>query len=305
MNDERFDMKVDRFSMTVSNVEKIVFPGDGITKGDIINYYYSIAPVMLPLVKNRLISMQRYPFDIEHDGFYQKNAGEYFPSWVALKSLQNSDGEVVKYVIIDKRSTLVYLANQGCITFHIWLSKVTALEYPDRMIFDLDPSGDTFDFSKVRQTALKIKALLEELSLIPFVMTTGSRGLHVVVPIKPIINFDGVRSLSRSIAQHLVNIDPKNLTLELRKNKRGKKIFIDYLRNGYGATGVAPYSLRARPHAPVATPLDWQEINDVHLRSDRYTLFTVFDRLNKHGDPWKDIAKSARSLKRAIKHFQY
>ncbi len=304
MNKENAVIKVDGYSIQVSSIEKILFPGEGITKGDLINYYYSIAPIMLPYVNKRPISMHRYPNGIDHEGFYQKNASDYFPAWVTRKSLKTEQGEVVNYVVIDKRATLVYLANQGCITPHSWLSKIDKLDYPDRMIFDLDPSGEKFDFSHIRATALSIKTVLEELSLIPFVMTTGSRGLHVVVPLKRTEDFDDVRSFARSIAEYLVKNDPKNLTIEINKKKRGKKIFVDYLRNAYSATGVAPYAIRARAHAPVATPLDWDEIHDSTLRSDRYTLDTVFDRLNKHGDPWHGITRSARSLKAAMKKFQ-
>lgn len=298
-------LKVGSYVVDLTNTDKLLFPKNKITKGDLIDYYCAIASVMLPYVKKRPISMHRYPNDIAHEGFYQKNASDYFPTWITRKPLKTEQGETVNYVVIDKAATLVYLANQGCITPHIWLSKIDKLNYPDRLIFDLDPSGKTFDFSKVRKTALVLKELLAALSLVPFVMTTGSRGLHVVVPLKRLDNFDTVRSFARSVAQYLVKHDAKNLTIEIHKKKRGRKIFIDYLRNAYSATGVAPYAVRARDHAPVAAPIDWDEVHEARLRSDRYTIVTIFDRLKKHGDPWKDIAKSAKSLKTAIKKFQH
>lgn len=294
-------VKVGAYSIQLTNLEKLLFPADGITKRDLINYYYSIAPFMLPYVKNRPISMHRYPEGIKHEGFYQKNASDYFPAWITRKAVKTAEGEMVNYVVIDKKATLVYLANQGCITPHIWLSKIPRLHFPDRLIFDLDPSGEKFDFSLIRKTALLLKKLLEELGLVPFVMTTGSRGLHVVVPLKGTESYEVVRPFARSIAQHLVTNDPHTLTIEMNKKKRGKKIFIDYLRNAYSATGVAPYAVRARDHAPVATPLEWDELNNARLRSDTYTIQNIFERLNNVGDPWEDIQRSARSLKRALK----
>jgi bifunctional non-homologous end joining protein LigD len=286
-----------------THVDKIIFPKDAISKADILAYYAKIASIMLPYSKNRLISMLRYPNGIEHEGFYQKNAGEYFPSWITLKSLKAEVGHVVNYVVLDSKATLLYLANQLCLTPHIWLSKVDKLDYPDRMIFDLDPSGKKFDFNLIRKTAFVFKELLEHIGLVPYVMTTGSRGMHVVVPLRRTANFDEVRTFAYDIAQYIQKADPKNLTLDLHKVNRGKKIFLDYLRNSYSATAVAPYAIRAKDGAPVATPIDWNEVKDPKLVSTRYTIFTVFDRLKKKGDPWKDIAKNARSLASAKKIF--
>lgn len=287
----------------LTHLDKILFPKDNIIKNDVVAYYSKIATYMMPYIKNRPISMLRYPNGIDHEGFYQKNAGEYFPDWITLEPIKAETGKIVNYVIIDKKATLVYLANQLCLTPHIWLSKVDKLDYPDRMIFDLDPSGKTFDFNLIRATAFAFKKLLEHIGLIPYIMTTGSRGMHIVVPLKKTENFDTVRAFSYDLASYVQKHDPKNLTLEIRKNKRGKKIFLDYLRNSYTATSVAPYAIRAKNGAPVATPIDWKEVEDPNLVSTRYTIFTVFDRLKKKGDPWKDISKNARSLGKAMKIF--
>lgn len=286
-----------------THVDKIIFPKNEITKADVLAYYIKIASTMMPYVKNRPISMLRYPNGIQHEGFYQKNAGDYFPSWITLKSLKAEAGHVVNYVVIDSKATLVYLANQLCLTPHIWLSKIDELDYPDRMIFDLDPSGKKFDFNLIRKTAFAFKELLEHIGLVPYIMTTGSRGMHVVVPLKRTANFDEVRAFAYDIAQYVQKNDPKNLTLEIHKASRGKKIFLDYLRNSYSATSVAPYAIRAKDGAPVATPIDWKEVEDPKLISTRYTLFTVFNRLKKKGDPWKGIAKDARSISGAKKIF--
>lgn len=288
----------------LTNLDKILFPKDGIIKSEIVEYYYKISSVMIPYIKNRPISMLRYPNGINHEGFYQKNAGDYFPSWITLKPIKSEEKKLVKYVVVDNKATLVYLANQLCLTPHIWLSKIDALNYPDRMIFDLDPSGIKFDFNLIRKTAFAFKELLEKIGLVPFIMTTGSRGMHVVVPLDRKQPFEIVRAFAYDIALYLQNADPKNLTLEIRKAKRGKKIFLDYLRNSYTATAVAPYAIRAKQGAPVATPIDWEEVKDPKLVSTRYTYKTVFKRLEKKGDPWKALAKSARSLTKAQKIFK-
>ena len=297
-------LMVDGYSINCTNIDKILFPEKKITKGDLISYYYSIAPLLLTYGGDRLITMHRYPEGINHEGFYQKNASDYFPAWINTVPLKAEGGKIVHYVVLDKKATLVYLANQACITPHCWLSRVDDLYYPDRMIFDLDPSGKNFDFSKIVLAATIIKNLLEKINLVPFLMTTGSRGLHVVVPLKRTEEFDSVRAFARSFAGYVVKNDPKNFTLELNKKKRGTKIFIDYLRNSYSATAVAPYAVREHPGAPVATPLDWEEIDDKKLRSNRYTYKTVFDRLNKKGNPWQSFYASARTLKGAMKKFK-
>lgn len=288
----------------LTNLDKILFPKDKITKKEVVAYYYKISSTMIPYMKNRPVSMLRYPNGINEEGFFQKNAGEYFPSWITFEPIKSVEGKIVHYVVVDKKATLIYLANQLCLTPHIWLSKIDKLNYPDRMIFDLDPSGTTFDFNRIRKTAFLFKELLEKLGLVPFVMTTGSRGLHVVVPLDRKHPYEKVRVFAHDIAFFLQQLDPDHLTLEMRKSKRGKKIFLDYLRNSYTATSVAPYAIRAHPMAPVATPIDWHEVGDAKLDSQRYSIFTIFKRLEKEGDPWGSMKKSARSITQAQKKFE-
>ncbi len=276
--------------LEISNVDKILFPKTGITKGDLLNYYASIAPIIIPYMEDRLISMQRYPNGIEHEGFFQKNAGSYFPSWIKTKKVKRQDEGSVEYVVCNNAQTLVYLANQLCITPHLWLSRVDKLQYPDRMIFDLDPSGT--DFSLVLSAAKELKRILEDRGLVPFVMTTGSRGLHIVVPLKRTKKFDYVRAYARDIAHTMAQEYPADFTIELRKNKRKKRVFIDYLRNGFGATAVSPYAVRAIEGAPVATPLEWKEVKK-GLSPQAWTIKTIFKRLARRKDPWHGIDKQA------------
>lgn len=290
-------IKVGRYSIETSREDVILFPESGLTKGDLINYYKRIAPIMLPYVKNRPISMQRFPNGIDDESFYQKDAPDYFPPWISRAPIAKHEGGHVNYVVINNEATLVYLANQACIVVHIWLSKIDKIDKPDRMIFDLDPSGS--DFSEIRKAALMFHDFLSELGLEPFAMTTGSRGIHVVVPLLRQHPFDWVRSCAQDIGTVFVNRHPRMFTMEIRKEKRETCIFIDTLRNAFGQTGVAPYSVRAKPNASIATPLYWHEVGNPKLKPDLYTIKNIFKRLDALGDPWHSISKHACSLNKA------
>lgn len=288
---------VGKYKIQLTNQDKVFFPEDKITKGDVVQYYNEIAPIMLKYTKNRALTMLRYPHGITQEGFYQKDAPDYFPEWIKRFQTKSEENKTVNYVVANNAATLVYLANFGCLIPHLWLSKIDKPNYPDKMIFDLDPSDDK-SFKKIIETAKKFKKIIEEQGLVPFVMSTGSRGLHIVVPIKRTKTFDEVKKFAQYLAQILIEQDPEYLTMEVRKDKRGKRIFIDTLRNGYGATAVAPYAIRAKPTAPVAFPLDWKELDDPKLTPTKYNIFTIFKRLDKVGDLWKDIEKHAKAIKK-------
>jgi bifunctional non-homologous end joining protein LigD len=197
-------------------------------------------------------------------------------------------------VVAEDGATLVYLANQACVTLHVGLSRIDRIDHPDRMVLDLDPSDD--DFAKVRRAAQEARALLEEVGLAPFLQTTGSRGLHVWVPLDRSADFDQIREFAAAVAALLVARRPGELTTAQRKAKRGDRVFVDVARNAYAQTAVAPYSVRARPQAPVATPLDWPELNDRTLGPQRYTIRNIFRRLAHRRDPWAEIDRHARPL---------
>lgn len=285
--------------ISVSNEDKLLFPADIISKGDLIAYYHAIAPYMVRLIKNRLISLQRFPHGIDQEGFFQKNKSEYFPSWIRSISVEKKNGEMINYMICNHAATLVYLANQACIVLHTWLSKIDRLEYPDRMVFDLDPSGNA-SFLDVKWVARQLKNSLEQYGLCPFVMLTGSRGVHVVVPIKRRYTFDVVRSCAQYVAHDLVKEYPSKCTLELHKDRRGDAIFIDTLRNSFGATTVAPYSVRALPGAPVATPVVWNDLF-LHIHSSQqYSIKTILNHISNSSDPWFNMHAYSRSLEKLI-----
>jgi bifunctional non-homologous end joining protein LigD len=286
-------VEVDGREIGLSHTDKVLFPETGLTKGDLIDYYRRIAPVMLPHLAGRPLSLQRYPDGITAQGFMQKNAGDYFPEWIERAALAKQDGEV-QHVVARDAATLVYLANQAAITLHVGLARVDRIEQPDRLVIDLDPSDD--DFGKVKRAARQARALLEDLGLVPFLQTTGSRGLHVWVPLERKDDFDEVRAFAGEIAARLVAASPDELTTEQRKAARGDRVFVDVGRNAYGQTAAAPYTVRARPSAPVATPLDWDELADGALGPQRYTIANLFRRLGRKSDPWGDIGQAARPL---------
>jgi bifunctional non-homologous end joining protein LigD len=286
--------------VTLTHRDRILFPDDGITKGDILAYYAGIAPYMLPYVREHPLMLQRFPNGIGKPGFIQQEASDYFPEWVERVSVKKEKGRI-EHALINNPASLVYLANQGVLTFHMWQSRADKPNFPDRMVFDLDPSGD--DFQTACATAKSFRKLLDTIGLPAFVMTTGSRGLHVVVPLDRSEPFESVRDFAREIGGWMAAQLPDHLTVEHRIAKRGDRLFLDPLRNAYAHTAVAPYSVRAKAGAPVATPVTWEELIGCKLGSRHYTIRNVFDRLKKKGDPWKDMARQAVSISKARKQF--
>jgi bifunctional non-homologous end joining protein LigD len=277
----------------VSSPRKLLFPAVGITKRDLVDYYARVAQYMLPHIRDRPLSMQRFPEGIDRQGFFQKNVPTYFPHWIPRVTVPKQGGTVTHAMARDA-DTLVYLAGQACITPHTWLSRAPALEYPDRMVFDLDPPDG--QFPRVREAARLIGEVLEELGLPAYAMTTGSRGVHVSVPLQPRARFEAVRDFTRDLAQLLAARHPSRLTVEQRKAKRAGRILIDVMRNAYAQTAVPPYAVRPRARAPVATPLRWEELSDSRLRPDKFTTRNLFRRLAASGDPWSQISRHRRDL---------
>jgi bifunctional non-homologous end joining protein LigD len=291
-----------RIAVKLSNPDKVLFPGDGITKADVAAYYETIASRMLPTLRDRPVAMLRYPDGITAEGIMQKNAPAYFPPWIRRGRVPKKGG-YVDHVICDKPATLVYLASQACIEVHAFLARLTSLDDPDQLIFDLDPA-DEHQFGQVRDVALRLRDLLFDLpGLTSFVKTTGGRGLHVHVPINAKEDFDQVRGFARGVAEMLVARSPGQLTLEARKQDRDGRIYVDIMRNAYGQTAVAPYSVRGRPGAPVATPVSWEEVRDANLRPDQFTIATVPEVVARSGraDPWAGMARRRQGLARARK----
>jgi bifunctional non-homologous end joining protein LigD len=251
---------------------------------------------MLTYVRGRIVTMRRFPNGITGKSFYQKEVPDYFPEWIQRVEVKKEDGKLVQ-LVIENAATLVYLANQACITPHVWLSRAVRRDRPDRLIFDLDPSGG--DFAPVRDGARMLREMLQQAGLEPYLMTTGSRGLHVVVALDESATFDETRSFAQQVASGLVAREPKHFTVEQRKSKRKDRIFLDTLRNAYAQHGVAPYAVRAKPGAPVATPIDWKELGNIGPQT--YTVKNIFQRLSRKTDPWKGIGRHVSSIAAAAR----
>ncbi len=270
----------------ISSAQKVLFPEDGITKLDLAEYWAGIAETALPHFRGRPLTMQRFPDGIGQGGFFQKNIPDHFPDWIERVELPK-EGGTVTHVVANDAATLVYLADQGCITPHLALAPAKTPTRPDRMVFDLDPSDG--DFGKVQEVARAVKAALEDRGLRSFVKTTGSRGLHIVLALDGSAEVDALRPFARGLAAEVAEAHPRLATDEQRKDKRGDRVLVDTFRTAYGQTAVAPYGVRARPGAPVATPIRWDEAFSSELTADRYTVGNIFRRLAQIEDPWAGI----------------
>jgi len=291
-------LRVGRRAVAVSSLDKVLFPDIGLTKGDLIAYYHEAAHLILPHLADRPLVMHRFPDGIEGQGFFQKEVSDYFPDWIERVTVRKEGGTVTHAVCSDQAS-LVYLVNQNMITPHVWLSRTDKLHHPDRLVFDLDPSG--LDFEPVREGARAFRDLLRELGLDSYLMTTGGRGLHVVTPLDRKAEFKTVRGFARAVADLLAARDPRRFTTESRKEQRKGRVFLDYLRNGYAQTVVAPFGVRARPGGPVAMPIPWEQLDEHDLRGDRYRVRNVVGDLARAQDPWKGIGRKGHSLVAARK----
>jgi bifunctional non-homologous end joining protein LigD len=284
----------------LSHPDKVLFPDDGITKAELADYYQTVAPLMLPLVSGRPVTMQRFPNGIGRGGFLQKQIGDYFPDWIERvtapnrRTRQGTTREEVTYMVCRAADDLVYLANQACVTPHVWLSRAAHLDQPDQMVFDLDPASA--DPRVLRRAAAALHGLLDELGLPAFLKSSGSKGLHVVVPLVPDEETDEVRLFSMAVTEVLAARHPDELSTESRIASRHGRLYLDVARNGYAQTIAAPYAVRARPGAPVSVPLDWSELDEFDPK--RHTLRTIADRLARP-DPWAGIDQAAARLDQA------
>jgi bifunctional non-homologous end joining protein LigD len=288
-------MRVGRREVRLTHPDKELWPG--ISKQRYAQYMRDVAPAMVPHTRDRPLSMQRFRDGVGSPGFFQKDIGRGAPDWVKRVAVEKQGGKVC-HPLANDAPTLVWLAQVNCLTPHVFPRRADRLDRPDRLIVDLDPSVD--DFAAVRTAARQAGELLRELGLEPFAMTTGSRGLHVVAPLKRTRDVDDVLAFARALAAELAARHPRALTTEFHKVKRDDRIYVDVGRNGRAQTAVPPYAARALPSAPVATPLHWEELADRKLRPDGWTLRTVLERLETlGGDPWAGIGKAARALPRS------
>ena len=260
-----------RYGIEITHPDKVIFPEINATKLDMINYYEKVSKQMLPYLKNRPLTLHRFPDGIHTDGFYQKKAAEYFPDFVQRVKIETEDGHITQ-VICNTKKSLLYLANQGTVGFHIWLSKKDKLYKPDKVVFDLDPAENSF--KKVKEAAKKTKEFLERNEKDPQLMTSGKSGFHVWYTVRRTKTFDNLRPQIKELAEVLENEHPDLFTTAVRKDKREGKVFIDYLRNAYAQTSVCPYSLRPTENAGVATPIAWNELSSIK-KANQYHLGNI------------------------------
>ncbi|HEY4187729.1 MAG TPA: non-homologous end-joining DNA ligase [Polyangia bacterium] len=285
----------------ITHPEKVLFPDAGITKGELCAYYAAVAPLMVPHISGRPVTMERYPAGIEKKGFIQKDVSKGFPDWlerVAVAKRQGGPGDEVHYPLVTDARALLWLANQNSITPHVWTARVPLLGQPDLCVFDLDPSDDAAE--TLRAAALAVRALLDELGLPSFVKTSGSKGFHIVVPLDGKATFDSVWRFGQGAGAVLVKRHPTLLTQEFIKADRAGRIFVDTGRNLPGATLAAVYAVRPKPGAPVSAPCTWDEVERGQAGPQTFTLRTMDARLADVGDLWRGIDQQAKSLRQPL-----
>lgn len=288
-------VRAGRRTVEVHRPDKVLFPGGGAgkeyTKADLVDYYRAVAPFMLPHLRGRPLMLERYPDGVGGPTFMQKNTPDGYPDWISRVEV-SKEGGTVRHTVCDDTATLIHLADQACLTLHRWLSRVGRVDHPDRMVFDLDPSGD--DFAPVHEAAWLLAEVLDELKLPSALMTTGSRGLHVVVPVKGHHGFDEVREFAKDVADTLVAGHPEKFTTAARKKDRGDRLYLDIQRNAYAQTAVVPFTVRAKPGAPVATPMSWTQLDDPGLDARRWTIADAVDQARTN--PWAGVMSKGRAL---------
>jgi bifunctional non-homologous end joining protein LigD len=281
--------------LAITHPEKVLFPESGITKGELCSYYDAIAPLMLPHIRGRPVTMERFPAGIGKKGFIQKDVSKGFPDWLERVEVEKRDGtEPVHYALAGDARSLVWLANQNSITAHVWCSRVPRLYQPDVCVFDLDPPGD--EPEAVRAAALSVRDLLDELGLPSFVKTSGSKGFHILVPLDGETGYDVAWRFAHGAGAVLVKRRPELFTQEFIKADRAGRIFVDTGRNGAGATFAAVYAVRPRPDAPVSAPCTWQEIERAAVSPRTFTLRTMAERVREVGDLWLGMDTHGRAL---------
>ena len=287
--------------VSISHPEKILFPDDGITKGELAAYYEMIAPVMLPHLRGRPITMERYHRGIKAEGFFQKDVVKGFPEWLKRVEVPKKDG-TVHHPLANDTSSLLWLANQNSLTIHVWSSRAPKLYYPDICVFDLDPSND--DSNMLRDAAFIVRDFLTDLGLPSWIKTSGSKGFHIAVPLDAKSDFGTVARFAHTIGRLLVNRHPQIFTLEFKKVDRAGRIFMDTGRNEYSATYAATYTVRAKQGAPVSAPCTWDELGSGTIGPRSFTLRTMQARIAETGDLWADMLKKKRSLKKPIERLR-
>lgn len=294
-------LKVNGHLLKLTNQEKVYWPKDGYTKGDVLEYYNTISKYILPYLKDRPQSLKRNPNGILDKGFFHKDAGDKAPEWVEhVKLYSESAKKDIDYIVCNNKATLLYLNNLGCIEINPWNSRTNHLDHPDYMVMDIDPAEKS-TFNEVIETARIIKDILDKAEAACYCKTSGATGLHVYVPLHAAYHYDQVRSFAQIIATLVQEQLPRSTTLERALNKRNGRIYIDYLQNRRGQTLASVYSLRPVPQASISTPLAWNEVKS-GLHPSQFNLQTIIKRVSRTGDLFSGVLKEKLNLGRALKN---
>lgn len=285
--------EVDGQKLKLSNLEKVLYPDSNVTKAEVIQYYLDIAPILAKYLNHRPLTLIRFPDGIEKSKFYAKTKPKWTPEWVKSYKIQHSE-ESIPYIVSDSNATIIWLANLAALELHPMQMTIDDYEHPDHFIFDLDPP-ENGDFEDVKEIALKLKSFLENYNYNTFIKTSGSKGLHIFVPIIKKYNHEEMVEAVKLLAKIFVSQNTKLTTLALNKQKRKGKILIDILRNHESHTTVAPYSLRGKNGAPISFPIKWQWVNDLQSSKDIH-IRNYKEYIEKHGDVWNDFYTSATPL---------
>jgi bifunctional non-homologous end joining protein LigD len=292
---------VDR-KVAFSNLDKVFWPDEGYTKGDLIEYYRAIGPWLLPYLRNRPVVLTRYPDGIAGKSFFQKDAPGFTPEWLRTERVWSEDTQrEISYFVAEDEPSLLYLANSGSIPLHIWLSSVGSLELPDWCVLDLDPKEAPF--SDVVKVALVLHELCDEVGLPHFVKTSGSSGIHVLVPMNRQLTYEQSRSFGELLSQVVVSRARDIATVVRAIQRRDGKVYLDYVQNGYGRLLVAPFSVRPLPGAPVSMPLRWDEVNQ-SLNPKAFTIKSAPDRMRQRGDPMAGLLEAKADLMKALERLE-
>ena len=301
-DDEEMSDPLAPFSF-LSNLDKPFWPEDGITKRDLVRYYYEVAPILLPYLRDRPMNMERYPDGWNGKSFYQKDTPDFFPDWIRTEPVDSeSQAKTIRYTVVDDRDTLVYLANLACIPLHPWSSRIGTIGCPDFLIIDLDPDPK-LGFGEVCRFALRIRGILDQLELESFPKTSGSKGIHILVPLEPLYSYAMVRSFGEIVARLAVQGAEDLATFDRSMERRKGRIYIDYLQNGMGKTIVSPYCVRPRPGAPVSTPLEWNEVAP-GIRPEAFHIRNILRRIERKGDLFLPVLQRKQRLEDALERLE-
>lgn len=292
---EHWWVETDGVPVRLSNLDKVFWPGEGITKGDLLAYYWNVAPHLLPHVSGRPLTLKRMPDGIGGDHFYQKDAPDHTPDWMPRCAIEPEDGEIDEMLVANRRAHLLFVVNLGAIEFHPLHVHCETYDCPDYLVFDLDPF-EPAGFEDSLAVAHHVGAALDALDLGGYPKTSGATGIQVYVPVQGKHTFDETRAVAERLGKMILDADPERVTMEWRVEERSGKVFIDHNMNRRAASLAAPYSVRPRPGAPVSTPLEWREIGETDIRPDMFRIDTIFDRLQERGDLFAPVAGAGQDL---------